>query len=255
MILLDGKSLSQKILSGINISPSVCLHIILVGHNPASELYVAIKEKKCREIGLKCLVHRLEETVSQSDILSLITSLNDDPSVTGFFVQLPLPPHFNQPAIVQTIAPHKDVDGLNPNSGVLPAVVKGIIRLLDEYHLNFENKKVVVINDSQLIGQPLKTVFEKRRANVELLNDKTVDIKTHTLTADLLISATGVKNMVNADMIKSGAVVVDAASGDVDFQLVSEKCSYLTPTFGGVGPMTVASLIQSTIDLSNLRKI
>ena len=251
MILLDGQTLSQKILSNLIVPPAAHLHVILVGHHPASEKYVALKEKKCHEIGLDCTVHRFDDDISSTELLSLVSQLNTDPAVTGFFIQLPLPSGLDQLKIVSSIDPKKDVDGLNPLSKNPPAVVKGIISLLDNYHLSFENRRVVIINDSHLIGQPLKTVFESRHAQVELLNDQTVDLKAHTLSADLLISATGVKNLVTADMVKDSAVVVDAASGDVDFPGVSSKSSYITPTFGGVGPMTIASLLQSVVQLAH----
>ena len=243
MILLDGKTLSQKILSSLSVFPDISLHVILVGDDPASLKYVSIKEKKCREIGIKCTVHHLASTVVASKLLNLITQLNNDPSVTGFFIQLPLPKKFDQSKILNTINPKKDVDGLNPSSKIFPAVATGIIRLLDEYHLNSTGKNVVIINDSSLIGQPLKTLFEKRHAIVTLCNMFTNCLSDITSEADILISATGVKNLITSDFVKNGAVVVDAAGGDVDFISVSPKCSFITPTFGGVGPMTIASLL------------
>jgi methylenetetrahydrofolate dehydrogenase (NADP+)/methenyltetrahydrofolate cyclohydrolase len=247
MQLLDGKTLSQKILSSLIIPPDTSLHVILVGDDPSSIKYVSIKEKNCQEVGVTCTIHHLSPATSEFELIKLITQLNTDPTVTGFFVQLPLPPKFNKIKILNTIDPKKDVDGLNPSSKFFPAVATGIIRLLDEYHLNSTGKNVVIINDSGLVGQPLKKLFEKRHAIVTLLNDKTSNIKDFTLSADILISATGVKNIVSADMVKEGAVVVDAANGDVEFTSVSPKCSFITPTFGGVGPMTVASLLYNLV--------
>lgn len=252
MILLDGKTLSETILSDLKLKIEDCqlkinLHVILVGDDPSSLKYVSLKQKKCQEIGVKCTVHHFDSTVSKSELLALITKLNNDPLVTGFFIQLPLPSYLDKNEILSAISPLKDVDGLNHASGVIPAVAAGIIRLLDEYHLNFTGKNVVIINDSPLIGQPLKTLFDKRRAIVTLLNDQIKNLKDYTLSADILISATGVKNLVTADMVKQESVVVDVANGDVDFTNVSEKCSYITPTFGGVGPMTIASLLQNIV--------
>jgi methylenetetrahydrofolate dehydrogenase (NADP+)/methenyltetrahydrofolate cyclohydrolase len=233
MILLDGKTLSQQILESIKpINKS--LHVIMVGDNLASIKYVSLKQKKCEEFGAKFTLHHL---VDDSTLESLINQLNNDDSVDGFFIQLPIP-HKN---LVNLISPHKDVDGLNPQSSYTSATVLGIIKLLENYHLDFVNKKVVILNDSDLIGQPLKKYFP----NAILCNDQTADIPSITKTADLLISATGVKNLVTADMVKDGAVVVDVASGDVDFEHVAPKCSYITPTYGGVGPMTIASLLYN----------
>lgn len=251
MILLDGKTLSQKILSSLVITPNLSLHVILVGNDPSSLKYVDLKQKKCQEIGIKCIVHHLESSVSESVLLKLINQLNRQSNVTGFFIQLPLPANFDNSKILQAINPLKDVDGLNPDSKIFPAVVNGIISLLDEYQINLSGKNVVIINDSQLIGQPLKSLFEKRHALVTLGNKDTACLSAITSEADILISATGVKNLITADMVKSGAVVIDVAGGDVDFADVAPKCSYITPTFGGVGPMTVASLLQSLTKINH----
>lgn len=245
MILLDGKNLSAKILSSLSVPASTSLHIILVGNDPSSLKYVELKQKKCLETGIKCTVHHLDSIISQTELLSLITKLNTDPLVTGFFVQLPLPKNFDQTKILSAINPKKDVDGLNSASKIFPAVTNGIIRLLDEYHLNSTGKNVVIVNDSPLIGQPLKILFEKRRAIVTLCNKFTSCLPVITSEADILISATGVHNLITVDMVKNGAIVVDVAGGDVDFNNVAPKCSYITPTFGGVGPMTIASLLYN----------
>jgi methylenetetrahydrofolate dehydrogenase (NADP+) / methenyltetrahydrofolate cyclohydrolase len=249
MILLDGKTLSEKILTSLSVSPHISLHIILIGRDPSSVKYVSLKEKKCQEIGLKCTIHRLESTVSETELLNLISALNNDSTVTGFFVQLPLPKNFDQSKILTAIDPKKDVDGLNPSSEIFPAVANGIIRLLDEYHLNSTGKNVVIVNDSSLIGQPLKTLFENRHAIVTLCNKFTNCLSEITSEADILISATGVKNLITADYVKNGAIVIDVANGDIDFSDVSPKCSYITPTFGGIGPMTIASLLTNLVKI------
>jgi methylenetetrahydrofolate dehydrogenase (NADP+)/methenyltetrahydrofolate cyclohydrolase len=243
MILLDGRSLSEKILASIR--PTGSLHIILVGDDPASLKYVSLKKEKCRQIGLNCVVHHLPTITPTPDILTLINNLNNDVDVTGFFVQLPLPPHLNRSKILNAISRNKDVDGLAENSLFLPAVVKGIIRLLDEYHISLSGKNAVIINDSPLIGIPLKKALEKRRVTVTLCNDKTKSLPEVCQKADLLVSATGVKNLVTAQYIKPEAIVVDVANGDVDFEQVAPLSSYITPTFGGVGPMTIACLLEN----------
>lgn len=233
MILLDGKFVSEKILDSLKpINKS--LHVILIGNDPSSLKYVSLKQKKCQETGVKFTLHHLKDDKNLSD---LVNQLNLDPSVDGFFIQLPI----KNKQYLKLISPTKDVDGLNPNSKFTPAVVVGIVKLLENYNLSFNNQKVVIINDSNLIGQPLKKYFPQ----AVLCNDQTRDLQKITRTADLLISATGVKNLVTADMIKDGATVIDVANGDVDFASVAAKCSYITPTYGGVGPMTIASLLYN----------
>lgn len=243
MIILDGKLLSEKILSSIR--PTGSLHIILIGDDPASLKYVSLKKEKCQQIGLNCVVHHLPSVTPAPDIIKFINNLNDDPKVTGFFVQLPLPPHLDRSKILNTISRKKDIDGLVNNSPFLPAVVKGIVRLLDEYHISLSNKNATIINDSPLVGIPLKKVLEKRHVTVTLCNDQTKNLPQVCQEADLLVSATGVKNLVTARYIKAGAIVVDVANGDVDFAQVSPLCSYITPTYGGIGPMTIACLLEN----------
>lgn len=241
MILLDGKTLANQILSSLKFTDS-SLHIILVGNDPSSLKYVALKEKKCQEYGVKFTLHHL---VDDSTLPDLINQLNIDPTVDGFFIQLPIP----NKNLLNLINPQKDVDGLNPSSGITPAVVLGIIKLLENYQINFAHKNIVIINDSDLIGQPLKKIFESRGGIVTLCNERTTGLSSVTLDADILVSATGVKNLITADFVKEGSVVVDVANGDVDFATVATKTSFITPTHGGVGPMTIACLF------SNLAKI
>ena len=251
MILLDGKSLSQQILSELKLKikdrrSEINLHVVLVGDDPASVKYVSLKEKRCQEVGIDFTLHHLSENTTESDLIQLINQLNNNPSVTGYIVQLPLPDRLSKDRILPLINPDKDVDGLNTNSKILPAVVTGIITLLKNYKIDFNNKNIVILNDSDLIGQPLKKEFEREEGRVTLVNKFTQDIPDITKNADILISATGVKNVITSDMVKDQAVVVDVANGDVDFANVSPKCSFITPTFGGIGPMTIASLLQNT---------
>jgi len=246
---------SQKILSNLAVqvkqsNKSINLDIILIGTNPSSQKYVALKLQRAAEVGIGGQLHQLSIDTPESDILNLIDTLNKDSNVTGFFVQLPIPSNLHKNIILNSILLGKDADGLAKNSGVTPAVVRGIIQLLDEYKLNFAGFNVVIINDSELIGQPLKKIFENRHSIVSLCNRSTQNLNEVIKTADLLISATGVKNIVTGDMVKNGVVAIDVANGDIDAASVSAKASYITPTVGGVGPMTVASLLQNTVDLA-----
>ncbi len=255
MILLDGKSLSEKILSHLKVKIEDCksiinLDIVLVGDNPSSLKYIALKQKRAREVGIGGQLYHYSETISQDQILELFNKLNEDPNTTGYFIQLPIPNIRQITPLLNNINIHKDADGLNPSSGVTPAVVRGIISLLKHYQISFDHKNIVIVNDSNLIGQPLKKYFSDFTSQIILLNDQSVDLTSITKKADILISATGVKNLITADMIKENSVVVDVANGDVDFESVSKIASFITPTFGGVGPMTVASLLQNTYDLA-----
>ncbi|HCU54998.1 hypothetical protein A2574_03695 [Candidatus Shapirobacteria bacterium RIFOXYD1_FULL_38_32] len=256
MQILDGQSLSQQItndlinkIKSLKIIPT--LAVVLVGDDPSSLKYINLKIKKSLKLNIPTQFHHLAQNTDQSTIIQLIKNLNQDPQTTAFFVQLPLPPHIDKNQILNLISPTKDVDGLNPTSKITPAVVLGIIKLLKYYKINFTDKKIVIINDSPLIGQPLKKYFEKQGAFVTLANDQTQNLNLLTSSADILISATGVKNLITADMVKQGSVVVDVASGDVDFDNVAPKTSYITPTFGGVGPMTVISLFENLLSLAS----
>ena len=251
MILLDGKSLSEKILSDLrfkiqNSKFKINLDIILVGDNPASLKYIGLKQKQAAFVGIGGELYQ----IPLSSLLETISNLNANKDSTAFFIQLPIPGLEDNSTYLNKILPQKDADGLNPNSGVTPAVVRGIISLLKHYQISFTEKYIVIVNDSILVGQPLKKYFESFTSNITLLNNQTLDISPYTQKADILISATGVKKIITADMVKEGSVVIDVAGGDVDFACVSPKCSFITPTFGGVGPMTVASLLENTFDLA-----
>lgn len=255
MILLDGKTLSQQILSDLqltieNLKLEINLDIILVGDDPSSLKYISLKQAKAQIVGIGGRLHHLQPDTQEKDLLTLINSLNQDPSVTGFFIQLPIPGFDNPSLFLSQILPQKDADGLNPNSGIAPAVVRGIITLLKNYQISLDQKNIVIINDSDLIGQPLKKIFNQFTANVTLLNRNSGPLSAYIQKADILISATGVKNLVTADMVKNGVTAIDVGGGDIDFDSVSKKSAYITPTFGGVGPMTVASLLQNTYDLA-----
>jgi methylenetetrahydrofolate dehydrogenase (NADP+)/methenyltetrahydrofolate cyclohydrolase len=255
MILLDGKLLSEKILSNLkskihNLKSIINLDIILVGDDPSSLKYVVLKQAKAESVGIGGQLHHLPADSPIAEIESLILTLNRNTSVTGFFLQLPLPRTSDPSPLLNMISPLKDADGLNSSSGIIPAVDKGIIRLLEEYKINLTGKKIAVINDSLLIGQPLKKEFEKLNAQITICNKNTSDLKSITLISDVLISATGIKNLITANMVKEGIIAIDVGGGDIDFAAVSLKASFITPTFGGVGPMTVASLLETTYELA-----
>lgn len=257
MILLDGKKLASKLTLDLqqkmkSFQSKVNLDIILVGDDPSSLKYIDLKQKKAAEIGIGGQLYQL--SVDQLSLLpNLISELNQKSETSAFFIQLPIPGCEDPSIFLKQILPKKDADGLNPVSGVYPAVVKGIITLLESYQISFTSKNIVIVNDSILIGQPLKKFFHQFTSQVTLLNHQSGDLKPYTSVADILISATGVKNLITADMVKKGAVVVDVANGDVDFTNVAPKCSYITPTFGGIGPMTVISLMENTYDLASKR--
>lgn len=255
MILLEGKSLSKEILLDLktkieNLPSRINLDIILVGNDPSSVTYVDIKQKKAELVGINCRIHRLPEDTSYEKLQKEALDLNQNPECDGYFFQLPIPSLSNPSALLKQIKIDKDVDGLNPESGVYPAVVRAIVNLLENYQISFDQKNIVIVNDSDLIGKPLKKYLSQFTSDITLLNRQSLDLTPHTLQADILISATGVKNLITANMVKEGAIVVDVANGDVDFENVSKKCSHITPTFGGVGPMTVASLLETTFRLS-----
>ncbi|MFZ2152444.1 MAG: bifunctional 5,10-methylenetetrahydrofolate dehydrogenase/5,10-methenyltetrahydrofolate cyclohydrolase [Microgenomates group bacterium] len=251
MILLEGQKVASQIIENLKTKDlsAVSLHIILVGQDQNSLKYVSLKQNKCQELGIKCIVHHLPEITPTPDLITLIQQLNTDPAVTGFFIQLPLPPHIDKNKILSQINPLKDVDGLTPASRFTPAVVRGVITLLDAYHLSFAEKTAVIINDTNLIGIPLKKILEQRKCRVIICNEFTKNVAKISRGADYIFSATGVKGLVTADYIKPSAVVVDIGGGDVNFVNVSALCSYITPTFGGVGPLTIACLLQNLGEL------
>lgn len=254
MILLDGKTLSQKILNDLKLKIEDCtskigLDVVLVGNNPASLKFIDLKKGASNYLGINFRLHHLSTHTNPQILKQLIVQLNNNSEVSGFFIQLPLPKNYPQKELLDLISSHKDVDGLNPNSGILPAVVRGILTLLLHYKISFKNKNIVIVNDSNLIGQPLKKHFSQFTKKIILLNDRTPDISQFTKKADILISATGVKNLITGDIVKEGSVIIDVANGDVDFASCSPKASYITPTFGGIGPMTIASLLENLFNI------
>ena len=246
--------------------PAPKLVLILVGNNPASQVYVAGKSKACSQVGISSQIYHLEENTTEEELEKVIKTLNKDKTVDGILLQLPLPNHLNEQKMIDLISPEKDVDGLTKinlgkllscdNSGLFGCTPSGIIELLKHYKVDLKGKDVVVINRSLLVGKPLALMFLQENATVTICHSKTKDLKQKTLNADIVVVAVGKKHFLTEDMVKEGAIVIDVGinrdentkklCGDVDFDNVSKKCSLITPVPGGVGPMTIAMLLKNT---------
>ena len=241
------------------------LAVILVGEDPASAVYVRNKVKACAAVGITSVSHRLPSTVSNPELLGLITQLNRDPSVHGILVQLPLPAHIDMAAVLETISVDKDVDGFHLyNVGGLvtgdtvfsPCTPYGVLKLLEHEGISPEGKNVVVVGASNIVGKPMALMMMSRDATVAICHAKTRDLAQFTILADILVVAAGVPGLIVPQMVRTGAVVIDVGinrlssgkiTGDVDFEGVKRKASYITPVPGGVGPMTVTMLLENTI--------
>ena len=270
--ILDGKQVSADVREkvkkevallkeeGINVG----LAVILVGNDPASEIYVKNKKKACEEAGIKSFEYRLDETASKEELISLIKTLNSEKGVNGILCQLPLPAHISAKDVILNISPEKDVDAFHPvNIGKItegdfdfsPCTPAGIIEILDYYGIGIEGKRCVVIGRSNIVGKPMALMLLHRNGTVTVCHSKTKEIKEITKTADILVSAVGKANFVTADMVKPGAAVIDVGMnrdngklcGDVCFDEVSKVAEYITPVPGGVGPMTIAVLLKNTL--------
>ena len=271
-VIMDGKKLRDKILEELKIKLANLrlvpkLVVISVGDDPASKIYVNNKKKYAEKIGIEAVILKLPEDVTTDALLDRIDALNRDPAVTAILVQLPLPVHINKLDILSAILPEKDVDGFTPyNSGLLfsgakhyayPATPRGILRLLDEYNIELDGKHVVVVGRSNIVGKPLAQMMLNRNATVTVCHSHTKNLAEITKTADILVSAAGGK-IIEDNMLKSNCVVIDVGifrddngklRGDVNFETVSKIASHITPVPGGVGPMTIASLMLNTVDL------
>lgn len=272
-MIIDGKALSNKILEDLknkvkNLKEKPTLAVILANDNQASKVYVGSKEKKSIELGFHSLVYRYDRKITQGRLIELIHNLNSDNKVNGILVQLPLYDHLNAQELIEIINPRKDVDGFHPvnvgklNCGLKPYAIcctpLGIMKLLDEYKIDVAGKNAVVIGRSNIVGKPCATLLTQRNATVTLAHSKTKDLKLITKNSDIIISATGKPKLVTADMVKKGAVIIDVGitrqddghlAGDVDFENVKNIASYITPVPGGVGPMTIACLMENTYNL------
>ena len=265
--ILDGVLVAQKIndetkaqiarLKVSNIHPH--LAVILVGNDPASNLYVAIKEKKCGELGIDFSRYNLPENCEEKEIIFLINDLNKDKNITAIVIQLPLPEQFNLDKIIGKINKYKDADALNSDIVEAPTAA-AIIQLLESYEIAIENKKVVLVGYGKLVGKPLEKLLKNRYPKIDLTicNSKTTNLSEITKKADIIISAVGKPHLVTGKNIKKGAVIIDAGTseqagkitGDVDIENAAKKASYITPAKGGVGPVTVAKLLENAVKLS-----
>ena len=278
MILIDGKQVSEKCKEEIKVKIRMLekvpgLSVIRIGEDEASKIYVRLKHKMCEELGINFTEHHLNDTVTQEELINLITELNNDDSVDGILLQSPIPYHLNILEAFQTICPKKDVDGFSPvNVGKLvqrqdsfaPCTPLGIMRMLKEYDVQIEGKHAVVIGRSNIVGRPMAELLLNANATVTICHSKTENLKEIVKTADIVVVAIGKPQFITADMIKEGAVVVDVGInripnskkivGDVDFDNVKEKCSYITPVPGGVGPMTIMTLISNVVKACEKRK-
>lgn len=288
MLLVSGKEVASKVRQEVeqkgkefihNTGHTPCLAVILVGEDPASVTYVTSKGKACDKMGFNHRDYRLAASTSETELITLIQTLNNDALVDGILVQLPLPDHINEQKVLHTMDANKDVDGLHPtNVGKLmlgypqfiPCTPAGIMRLLDEYAIETRGKQVVVVGRSNIVGKPIAALLMQkgRDATVTVCHSRTTDLAFHTRSADILIVAIGSPLTVTGEMVKEGATVIDVGVnrvadatrkrgyrivGDVDFDQVSLKCSAITPVPGGVGPMTIAMLMENTLRAAMLQ--
>ena len=282
MIIIDGKEFSKKILEEIsneqkeivekkNIRPAE-LAVIIVGENPASQVYVRNKTRACEKVGFYSETIKLEENISENDLIKKIEELNENDKIDGILVQLPLPKHIDELKVINSIKPEKDVDGfsnvnvgkmvIGDESGFLSCTPYGIMQLLEGYDIDVDGKDVVVVGRSNIVGKPMAMMLIQKGATVQVCNSRTKDLSKKLKKADIIVVAVGVPRMIKATDVKEGVVVIDVGinrvdgklCGDVNYEDVAQKASYITPVPGGVGPMTIASLIKNTF-ISYQRKI
>lgn len=274
--IIDGKQIAlqvteevKKEVAGLKVKP--CLDVVLVGDNAASQTYVRMKTKKAEELGIVSHSHVLPSTVTQQELEQLIKKLNSSREVNGILVQLPLPKHLNEQKIISLISPEKDVDGFHPvNMGrmlrgepcLVPCTPNGIMRLLESTGVSLEGKHAVVIGRSNIVGKPTAVLLLSRNATVTVCHSKS-KLEEHCPRADVLVAAIGKAKMIGSSLVKKGAIVIDVGTnkgvdgklvGDVDFDAVKEKASFISPVPGGVGPMTVAFLMRNTLEAAKMQR-
>ncbi len=275
---LDGKVLSQQLREQMKLEVEALkktgkkpgLAVILVGDDPASRVYVNGKKKACEELGIRSFEYALPAETKEEELLGLLEQLNEDDSVDGILVQLPLPKHLNETRVIETIRADKDVDAFRyenvgrimvGNAHFLPCTPAGVMELIDQTGMDLTGKECVVIGRSNIVGKPQALLLLQRNATVTICHSKTRDLAEVTRRADVVVAAVGRANLITGDMIKEGAVVIDVGMnrlpdgklcGDVEFESVSEKASYLTPVPGGVGPMTITMLMRNTIEAAKI---
>ncbi|NLK70250.1 MAG: bifunctional methylenetetrahydrofolate dehydrogenase/methenyltetrahydrofolate cyclohydrolase FolD [Clostridiales bacterium] len=277
--LIDGKAVSAKVKAEVRDEAaklkeqgiSIGLAVVIVGNNPASRVYVNSKKKACEEVGFNSYEYALDENITQQELLDLIDVLNNDDKVNGILVQLPLPKHIDENAIINAISPDKDVDAFHPyNVGkimigefsFLPCTPAGVMELIDSTGVNISGKSAVVIGRSNIVGKPMSMLLLHRNATVTICHSRTTNLLEICNAADIIVAAVGKANFVTGDMVKEGAIVIDVGinrlengklCGDVDFEAVSKKAGYITPVPGGVGPMTIAMLMKNTLTAAKLK--
>jgi methylenetetrahydrofolate dehydrogenase (NADP+)/methenyltetrahydrofolate cyclohydrolase len=272
--LIDGNALSKQLRASVaeraaalrarGITPG--LAVVLVGENPASQVYVRNKVKACEDNGLYSVLDKHPANLSEADLLARVEALNNDPAIHGILVQLPLPAHIDSHKVIEAIAPAKDVDGFHVASagalmvgqpGFWPCTPYGCMMMLESIHYDLRGKHAVVIGRSNIVGKPMALMLLQKNATVTICHSATPDLKAMTLQADVIVAAVGKRNVLTADMVKPGAVVIDVGMnrnddgklcGDVDFAGVSQVAGYITPVPGGVGPMTITMLLVNTLE-------
>lgn len=272
--LIDGKLISTQIKDELKAEVAQlkekgvvpCLAVIQVGNDPASSVYVNNKKKACAYIGIESLAYELEEQITQAQLLDLIAELNQNEKVNGILVQLPLPSHIDEQSVIQAISPEKDVDGFHPETvgnmcigskGFLPCTPAGVIQLLKRSNIEIEGKECVVVGRSNIVGKPMAILLLRENGTVTITHSRTKDLKEVTKRADILVAAIGKPKFITKEYVKEGAVVIDVGihrnennklCGDVDFDDVIDKVSAITPVPGGVGPMTIAMLMNNCVE-------
>ena len=272
--IIDGKKIADRILNDIkgkikSMKEKPGLAIVLVGNNPASEIYVGSKEKDFREVEGYCERHNLDKDTSEFDLMNLVNQLNNNQRIHGILVQLPLPKQIDENLITNSIAPHKDVDGFTSVSlghlfsghGIIaPATARAVIHLIESTGIKIEGKNAVVVGRSNIVGKPVAMMLLEKNATVTVCHSKTRNLAEHTKKADILVAAAGKPKLITKEMVKEGAVVIDVGInrvngkivGDVDFENVKEVAGFITPVPGGVGPMTIAMLMDNTLKAMEL---
>lgn len=277
-MIINGKKTAQLIFDELKekvskLSEKPTIAVIIVGENPASKIYVKIKHKKAMELGMNSFVVEMPENTTQEDLLLKIEELNKNPNVNAILVQMPLPAHINTYQVLEKISPIKDVDGFTFENvaknmiGIPPnaysCTPKGILRLLEDYSIEIEGKNVLIIGRSNIVGKPLAAMFLNKNATITVAHSKTKNLEKLARNADIVVAAVGIPKFVKASWIKENAVVIDVGItrledktlvGDVDFEEVAKKASFITPVPGGVGPMTIIMLLENTLELFLLQK-
>ena len=277
--LIDGKAVAEKLIGRVREGVDArlaagkrapALAVILVGDDPASGVYVGNKKRSCEKAGIRSVAYDLPASTSQEELLGIIDQLNADASIDGILVQLPLPKQIDPQSVIERIEPKKDVDGFHPyNMGRLavkmpllrPCTPRGVMTLLEEYGIDPKGKKVVIVGASNIVGRPQALEMLLARATVTVCHSATTDLPKEVSEADIVVAAVGIPNFIKGEWVKPGAVVIDVGinrldsgklCGDVEFATASERAAFITPVPGGVGPMTVATLLQNTLDSANL---